>query len=401
MASLIHATYLLSSNEPFDPEQRTKAIALGQTTDTWTPVETKDAERMDRHKGVPLMVGQLSSDGGTYSAEIMVGFPCANTQGDIASLLVMVFGKVSLDGRVKLIDLGLPEEFLGQLPGPQFGIPGLRQLVNVPSRPLTMSIFKPCLGLTPGELGEMFRQQALGGSDIVKDDEILPDIDSCPTEARLEACLKAARAAFDETGSMTLYAVNLTGSASNIIERAHSLIAEGANCLLLNVLAYGYPLLEALARDPKVSVPIVAHPALSGGFGSAPEHGIAYRVVLGTLMRVGGADAVLFPSSYGNVALPLSETDAIRNALVMPLSSTEATFPGPSAGIHPRLVPQIIRDYGADVIVNAGGGVHGHPQGSRAGARAFRQAIDLVLDGKSVEETEESPELREALKIWG
>jgi 2,3-diketo-5-methylthiopentyl-1-phosphate enolase len=118
---------------------------------------------------------------------------------------------------------------------------------------------------------------------------------------------------------------------------------------------------------------------------------LSYRVVLGSLMRLGGADIVLFPSSYGTVALPKTETDAITDELRKE-SPLRRSFPGPSAGIHPGLVPQILRDYGNDVIINAGGGVHGHPKGAQAGARAFQQAVDGQTS---------APELKQALALWG
>ena len=401
MRELIKATYLVTADMPFDPEKRAKAVALGQTTDTWTPVDHKDQERLERHRGVVLDLQPPRQVNGVTSAMFTIGFPPENTQRDIATLLVMVFGKVSMDGRIRLLDLELPEAFLDHLPGPRFGVPGLRQLAGVLDRPLLMSIFKPCVGLPPKELAEMFQQQALGGTDIVKDDEILPDLDTCPSEQRLELCLEAAEAACRETGHRTLYALNLTGPASGLVERANNLVSRGANCLLVNVLAYGYGILEDLARHPQVKVPIVAHPALAGALGSAPEHGIAYRVVLGTLMRAAGADAVLFPSSYGTVALPREEIHGITEALSAPLKGVKPAFPGPSAGIHPGLVTQILQDYGLDVIINAGGGVHGHPKGGRAGALAFRQAIDLALQGLPLKGNQEAPELAEALRLWG
>ena len=400
MRDLIHATYLATSDAAFDVEKRARGVALGQTTDTWTPVGSAEMARLERHRGVVLDVQPLRQQQDRFAATFTVGYPPENTQGDTGTLLVMIFGKVSLDGRIKLLDLKLPDSFLAKLPGPRFGIPGLRARLGIPERPVMMSIFKPCVGLTPAELGAMYGQQALGGSDVIKDDEILPDLEECPTEERLTACLETGRLATQETGRPSLYAVNLTGPIDTLFERARSLVRQGANCLLFNVLAYGYPALEALARDPKVGVPVLAHPAIAGGLGSAPEHGIAYRVILGTLMRAAGADIVLFPSSYGSVALPASETDAIRDALTCPMGKVERVFPGPSAGIHPGLVPQILADYGKDVVINAGGGVHGHPQGARAGAMAFRQAIDLSLQGKALEETK-SPELAQALGLWG
>lgn len=397
MRQWIKATYSLAADAPFDAEKKAKGIAHGQTTDTWTPVARQDQERLERHRGAVLDVSPLSLQGGLHAATLTIGFPPENTQGDIATLLVMIFGKVSLDGRIKLIDLELPPGLLARLPGPRFGVPGVRARLGVERRPLAMAIFKPCVGLPPEELARMFREAAIGGADLVKDDEILPDLDICPTEARLAAVQKAAAEVKRQTGHTALYAVNLTGPSSKIVERARSLSAQGASCLLFNVLAYGYGLLEELARDPKVGIPIMAHPALAGAIGSAPHHGIAHKIILGTLMRAGGADIVLFPSSYGTVALPKSDTDGIRDALTKPASEMKAAFPVPSAGIHPGLVPQIVADYGHEVIVNAGGGVFGHPKGPAAGAMAIRQAIDLATGVIK----EKPPELAEALQAWG
>jgi 2,3-diketo-5-methylthiopentyl-1-phosphate enolase len=45
--------------------------------------------------------------------------------------------------------------------------------------------------------------------------------------------------------------------------------------------------------------------------------------------------------------------------------------------------------------------VHGHPMGARAGARAFRQAVDAVSAGINVEDAAtEYEELRVALETW-
>ncbi len=399
MADLIRATYIVSSPEPFDVEKKAQGIALGQTTDTWTPTERGGLERLERHRGRVVDVGEAVVRDGLHTAEITIDYPPENTEGDIATLLVMVFGKVSMDGSIRLAELELPASFTAGLPGPRFGVEGMRRLLGVDDRPLVMSIFKPCVGLTPDDLAAMFREQAEGGTDVVKDDEILPNLESCPTERRLEQCLEAARAVESVTGHKTLYALNLTGSAGEIVDRARELARRGATCFLLNVLAYGYGTLEALARDPEVGVPIVAHPAVAGAIGSAPRHGIAYHVVLGTLMRAAGADVVLFPSSYGTVALRHDETEAIRDRLTRPMQGVAAAFPGPSAGIHPGLTPRIVADYGRDVVINAGGGVHGHPMGSRAGAVAFRQSVDLALEGTDPSSAV-VPELAAALKLW-
>jgi 2,3-diketo-5-methylthiopentyl-1-phosphate enolase len=78
------------------------------------------------------------------------------------------------------------------------------------------------------------------------------------------------------------------------------------------------------------------------------------------------------------------------------------SFPVPSAGIHPGLVPLILKDFGSQVVVNAGGGIHGHPMGTVAGGQAFRQAIEGCLAGESLHVyAQKHPELKAAIDAWG
>lgn len=145
----------------------------------------------------------------------------------------------------------------------------------------------------------------------------------------------------------------------------------------------------------------MAHPAVSGALTASPEYGIANQVLLGKLLRAAGADLVLFPSPYGNVALAQEETTAIASALTKQAPYRSA-FPVPSAGIHPGLVPQLIADFGVHSVINAGGGIHGHPDGAAAGATAFRQAVDAVQNGLTLENAaREQKELSAALNLWG
>ncbi len=397
---LIQVTYKVFSDKLIDPEKKAKAIALGQTTDTWTPTGLSGAKKLEKHRGVVLGIDEKTHViGQLYEYHLTIGFPPVNTEGDIPSLLTMIFGKISLDGKIRLESIDFPDTYL-KGKGPRFGIDDIRRRLGEPSKPLTMAIFKPCVGLTPSELAKMFADLAAGGIHIVKDDEILPNLAICPTEKRLEACLQAGQKVRHETGRRTLYAVNLTGSPSKIPAMARKLAKAGAECFLLNVLSYGFGVLEEVAE---VGVPIMAHPALAGALGGSPQTGISYAALLGTLMRLGGADIVLFPSSYGTMALPSADTQKIGEELTKDLGGLKKTFPGPSAGIHPGLVPQILKDYGSDVIINAGGGVHGHPGGSRAGAKAFRQAIDWSLKRGNFGglSQREFPELSEALRLWG
>jgi len=62
----------------------------------------------------------------------------------------------------------------------------------------------------------------------------------------------------------------------------------------------------------------------------------------------------------------------------------------------------IVARCGTDIGVQAGGGVHGHPDGTHAGARALRAAVDAVAAGREIEAAaDETPELATALEKWG
>nr|MDO8098133.1 RuBisCO large subunit C-terminal-like domain-containing protein [Candidatus Njordarchaeota archaeon] len=74
----------------------------------------------------------------------------------------------------------------------------------------------------------------------------------------------------------------------------------------------------------------------------------------------------------------------------------------PSGGITVGHVDKVCRDLGYDIMIGSGGGIHAHPDGPAAGARAFRQAIDAVMAGVKVSDyAEEHEELKTALTKWG
>ncbi|GIQ67607.1 2,3-diketo-5-methylthiopentyl-1-phosphate enolase [Xylanibacillus composti] len=395
------ATYRLH-DEKADFEKKAQGIAVGLTVGSWTDLPQAQKAEMEKHLGQVVSVEVHDQPGKERYADIRIAYPDLNFSRDIPALLVTAFGKLSMDGRIKLLDLEVSDRFREGFNGPKFGLDGVRKLLGIPDRPLLMSIFKSVIGHNLPELREQFYQQALGGVDLIKDDEILFENPLTPLEKRVRACMEAAAEAEQKTGQKLLYAVNLTGPTSQLKQQAAKAIEAGANALLFNVLAYGFDVLHELAQDPDISVPIAAHPAVAGALYPSPHYGIAAPLLLGKLMRLAGADLVLFPSPYGSVVMPKEENMAIKEALLQPDEHLKRCFPVPSAGIHPGLVPWILRDFGTEVIVNAGGGVHGHPGGAAAGGRAFRQAIDAVLRGEDLTQAAASqPELAEAIRLWG
>lgn len=395
------ATYRLYDDKA-DFDKKALGIAVGLTVGSWTELPETAKAQMQQHLGQVVSVDV--HDGGEVQryADITIAYPDVNFSRDLPALLVTAFGKLSMDGKIKLIDLQPSTAFLSAFPGPKFGMQGIRDLLGVHDRPLVMSIFKSVIGHDLTGLREQFLQQALGGVDLIKDDEILFENPLTPLEKRVEACTDAAREAEKATGQKLLYFTNLTGSTFQLKANAKRAIAAGANGLLFNVLAYGFDALAELAADPDINVPIAAHPSLAGAIYPSPYHGMSAALLLGKLMRIAGADLSLFPSPYGSVVMPKAENLAVKDALLNAPLPQKPAVPVPSAGIHPGLVPLIMHDFGPEVVVNAGGGVHGHPMGAAAGGRAFRQAVDAVIKGVSLEEYgQQHDELRLAIERWG
>ncbi len=370
-------------------EKQAKIIAIGQTVGTWDARFSHREDILNSHLA-QVIKGVTNPDGSSLAT---IQFPEANVENDISSLLTMIFGKYSMAGAAKVIAVRLPHHYGTH---PKLGISGIRERLNVFNRPLIMAIFKPALGLSANDHATLLQEVANAGLDIIKDDEIMGDLEVAPTLKRLEACRQVLDNIKQQTGRTVLYAVNVTGTADKLIEKARLLVREGANALLLNVLTYGFSVLEALAADSEINVPIFAHPAFAGAICASPDYGMSYSVVLGTLMAHGGADAVLYPAHYGSLPFDANEEAKIRESL-----RSRHVFPVPSAGIHPGIVPKALADYGQDVILNAGTGIMDHPDSPAAGVKAFFEALERVQQGESFELDHVPPgSLRRALEKW-
>jgi 2,3-diketo-5-methylthiopentyl-1-phosphate enolase len=368
-----------------DAERQAKIIAVGQTAGSWDERFSHRAHQLKEHLAEVVSVENQVA---------RVRFPVFNTENDISSLLTMIFGKYSMAGRTKVIGVHLPNNYGTR---PKLGITGIREKLGVSTRPLIMAIFKPALGLSANDHADILKQVAFAGLDIIKDDEILGDLASAPTLERLMACRRVIEEVQEKTGRTVLYAINVTGKVDKLLSKARLLVKNGANALLLNVLTYGFSVLEALATDPEINVPIFAHPAFAGAMCASEDTGLSYSVVLGTLMAYAGADAVLYPASYGS--LPF---DPIEESQIKDILRSRNVFPVPSAGIHPGIVPKALADYGQDVILNAGTGIMDHPDGSVAGVKAFFEALEQVKVGESFTlETLPDGALRRAVEKWG
>ena len=377
-------------------------LAAESTIGTWTRVKTGEP----RHLAGRIF--KLEHRNGYGIVHIATPLELFDLESGIPNLLSVaagnVFGLSSVEN-VRLLDIHLPKSYVQMFKGPKFGIEGIRKIVGTleSRRPHLGTIVKPKVGLNPREFAKVAYEAAMGGVDLVKDDETLVNQRFCPLLDRLTHVMEMLDKVREETGKHVLYALNVTADYPKILEYADKAIENGANCLMVDVICAGFSALKAIAEDPSVNVPIHVHRAMHAAFTRNPRHGI-HMMVIAKLVRLAGGDQLHTGTAAGKMekTTSVSELRRIDDWLREPWYGLKNVMPVASGGIHPALVPRNIEALGRDILINAGGGIHGHPDGTRAGAKAMMAAIEAVMQGVPLEEyAKSSPELKRALEYWG
>jgi 2,3-diketo-5-methylthiopentyl-1-phosphate enolase len=402
------ATYLYQTPAQLNILKAVRSLAETQSVGTWVSLAKSTDEIRQRHLGqiislweVPDYENSLPEEVTRRSWVFQVAYPLHNFGPQLPLMLTTAYGEVSAADNLKLLDIHFPRAYVEQFKGPKFGIQGVRDLLGVQDRPLLLSIIKPPMGLTPQESATEYYKSALGGVDVVKDDELLVSHPWSAFTERAREHKQAAQAAHEQTGQKTLYFVNITDRPDRLVENAYRAIEAGASALMVNYLTVGISALSMLADDPHINVPLVAHLNFSGAIYASPWSGVSSHLVLGKLPRLAGADVVIYPNPYGKFPLQSSKYLRIAQALISPMYDLPPIWPAPGGGVHPGMMPVLFEELGQDFIIGSGGAIYGHPMGPTAGARAFRQAVEATLGGVPLAQAaEKQPELQVALSLW-
>ena len=374
-------------------EEAAGAIAAESSVGTWTELTTEKPymEKLAAH--VYSLEGNTAKI--AYPVDI---FEEGNMPNIMSSIAGNVFGLKALRN-LRLIDIQLPALLTKTFSGPRYGIEGIRKLLKVRDRPLVGTIIKPKLGLNPVEQAKVAYEAWAGGCDIVKDDENLSGQKFNPFEKRLDESLDARDRAEAETGERKVYMINITADTETMLDRADMVIDHGGEYVMVDILTCGWAALQTL-RQQNLRLVIHAHRAGHAAFTKNATHGIAMRPIA-TVARVIGVDQLHVGTVVGKMSESRTEVQENVNACKMDLHGLKPVMPVASGGIHPRLVRSLLETFGKDVIIQAGGGIHGHPEGTKVGALAMRHAVDAALQGISLEEYAKThAELRGALDTW-
>jgi ribulose-bisphosphate carboxylase large chain len=317
-------------------------------------------------------------------------------QGNMAQIFSSVAGNVfgmKVLESLRLEDVRWPVKMAASFPGPKFGIKGIRKLLRIPKRPLCGTIIKPKLGLTEKEHARVAYEAWSGGIDIVKDDENLTSQPFNKFDKRVRATLMQRDRAEKKTGERKIYMPNISAEYDEMLRRAELVKNLGGEYIMVDILTVGWSALQAL-RNENLGLVIHAHRAMHAALTRNREHGIS-MLVLADAAKLCGVDQLHIGTAVGKMEGPKEE-------VVLLSKRVKPVFPVCSGGLHPGIVPELVNMLGNDIIVQAGGGVHGHPGGTVAGATAMRQAIEAAVNGIILNEYARlHKELRLAVEKWG
>lgn len=402
------ATYFVNLPPGLSQVDGASGMGIAQTTGSWVKLPDNLMELVEAYNGrfegvyrIPPV--ELRPNPEEQVACVMrIAYPARIFNGDLTTLLTITLSnELSTSQEIKLLDLHFPKAFVGQLPGPRFGIQGIRDKLGVHDRPLLLNVLKPCIGLPPDESAKLAYESACAGIDIIKEDEKLADNSDSPIEKRVRAGKAALRRAEEETGHRALYIANISSKVSRLKDNALRAREAGADILLVNFMSVGLTALQMLAEDSSLDMPLLTHFNLAQIWYESPNLGISSFLILGKLPRLAGADMVVQLIPYGKYTISPDSFLMYTRALTMPFLGIKPALPVVGGGSHPRMVPRLVHDLGVDFVAGVGGAIQAHPHGTQAGVRAMRQALDAAIQDIPVEVyAKEHPELSAALEKW-
>lgn len=391
-------------------EEACEQIAGESSIGTWTDISTMNNEIARKLKPNVFSIDKKNQ-------EVKIAYPAdlferGNMPQIYSAVAGNIFGMKSLKN-LRLQDISFPQPIVDSFLGPKFGIEGIRRLLGVKQRPLVGTIIKPKVGLDEINHARVAYEAWAGGLDIVKDDENLTSMSFNNFEKRIKETLKQRDKAEKETGERKVYMANVTAETTEMIKRAKFVKQNGGEYVMIDIITAGWSGLQTL-READLGLAIHAHRAGHGAFTENPKHGIS-MLTIAKSARLIGVDQLHVGAVVGKMKGGKEEIAEIgeeieesiinsnkkEHVLEQNWHNIKPVFAVCSGGLHPGKLPELVDAMGYNIIAQFGGGCHGHPDGTRAGAKAIRQALDAVMKKIRLKDYAEShTELRKALELW-
>lgn len=316
-----------------------------------------------------LVLGNEQELEQTKSGNVKIAFPTINinwkTDG-VAHMLVNIMGgqldiHSILKCHVKSIDF--PQHVRDEFLGPKYGIDGIREFTGVKDKPLFGAIVKPKTGISPETLLEMVKELVEGGVNFIKEDEILSDPSFCPIEERVPLIMDYLK------DKNVVYCVSIHSDYPYILDRVKQVYELGGNGVHVNFWC-GLGVYKAIRE---LDLPIFVHFQKSGDkilTNRNHDFHIDWTVMC-QLAGMMGVDFIHAGMIGGYYKWPEDETvEAVK------ILNKLNVMPALSCGFGPELTESVTKAVGNNYMANVGGAIHGHKDGTLAGALAMRKSID-------------------------
>jgi len=391
----------------FSMKEAAGRVASESSVGTWTTLY-KLPPRIKKLKGIVFEIkGKWVKI--AYPIEL---FELGNMPQIFSSIAGNIFGMKAVKG-LRLESIYWPIKILKSFRGPQFGIDGIRKKFKIYNRPLTATVPKPKLGMNTNEYVKAAEEIWKGGIDFVKNDENMTSQNFVNFYKTTEKMLKLKSKIEKETGEVKMYLANVSAETVEMTKRAKFVADKGGEIVMVDGLTVGWAGLQTLREFCQdFGLAIYMHRAFHSVFTRNPHHGVS-MLVIAEVARIIGADTV-HVGGMGKLVSPENEVLMIKeevekkfikgksHILAEDWKGIKPIFAVTSGGLHPGIIPRLIKLLGKDIIIQVGGGVMGHPKGPFYGGRAVRQSIDAAMKNIPLEKyAKKHVELKMALEKWG
>ena len=400
------------------------SCAAESSTGTWTKVYAGKDSGIKMAEKMKAVAYDLNPEKKTFKIAYRSDL---FEEGNMAGLLAGVAGNIDSMKMLKafrLIDIKFPKNIVNSFPGPQFGIDGVRKFMEIERGPMLCTVPKPKVGRTAleqAQLAKVLFTAAKGEFQGIKDDENLTSLYFNTFEDRCKKVHAVQREIEQKSGRKKFYLCNITHSDLDImLERADMIKENGGRWLMMDAVTTGFTAVQTV-RKHNPGLAIHAHRAMHGLLDRESGPGVhdggkivdfsMSMVVIAKIMRLLGVDSLhggapkTKMENYGEPklvqeALQEDITPATDMTLGQNWYGMKGVWHVASGGLHAGTIGDSITQLGENLIIQAGGGVLGHPWGIEAGV----QARDLAMAKGDIKTwIIDNPEsaLAKAAQHWG
>lgn len=346
---------------------------LGETNEELLPGYHVDTHAYPR-------VGEGSASRTIVRGVARIGFPLGLLPGGMAGFWGVVVGELPRLGylnAVRLDEVDFPARYLSRFAGPRYGVAGLRERLEVFERPLFCRAARPPVGPVE-EMAAKGGEVLTAGFDMLKDDENTLSESVESFRARVRSMAAVIREAEAQTGEKKLYIANIVDCTGDFDAYLAASNECGAHGVLVAPGIQGQDVIEQV-RGASEQV-ILAHNNGLDIWTRHPRVGVAPSVLI-LLQRIAGADLIFLPGEFATASADEYEMARCVAACSRELPGIESCLPIMAGGKRPGELGCYVESVGGgDFMIIASTAVDTHPDGPRAGARAFRDAWQTLCN---------------------